>query len=528
MSSDTVIVYIQSSRGGNALPFECQGSDKVATLAEKLRSGARRFKLEPNDIELSTLELFVCLSHDKKRKLQFNEGVEDLKDQVVEFDCHLDQQRVLYVKHCKAINPVKVKISNDDKVCDLANVIREKASDYSLAGDVLQSLKCGESEVKISLLSEDGEIKPLDPLLHISEIGQDNVVFEVETEITKTRGRPMKILVKHSNAGRTQAVVCWENDTVFDVINEIREDFQRFGLGEDIANEVADPDKTMVLLRPGAKMGAQSEPMDTLEPACVLKDQLVSFRMESHKIEPLTTDDIEKICVGQTIAFFGAPGHGKSATINTIGEAIPGVETPLTDTWNRHTTGTMVISPHFIQIGKNFFNLLDVPGDGLGDVSSKENRDKTGKTISWILEGKFPKDAEPGFWRDNNVFTAWLSYVKKPSTGKVDAVVIIHDGSAASVDMLDKVVVDEARKLRGNGVPVLAVMTHVDKIESDDIIREKKTELSIATGIDEVNIFPISNLKTQGTYLRGTGKDDYVLWILKHMLSRSKRFKENV
>ncbi|XP_070533642.1 uncharacterized protein [Ptychodera flava] len=509
------------------MPLQCNKDDTISALAANLQKNATLFDIHPDDIKLNTLEIYQNLPNNKKKKVEFFERVTTLSDHgyLVEFDHHPLEMQEIRVKYVNSINPIKIRCGVDDFVCDLSDKILENLNDFPLSSDDRERIRAEGSEIQLFFPSSDGGLEPLDPMHQVSRLPKKYVMFDVRTQEMKDKGNAIKLYVRHQNSRCAEVIVCWENDTVLDVIKDIKSDITRFGLSMDDVKELDDQDKVMVLVKPGQKTGDVAVAMEPYDSVSSLKDQVVVFRMEDKEVKQVTIDEIEKFCVGQTIAFFGASGHGKSSTINTIGEVIPGVETPLADIWKGTAAGTIVISSLPVEVGIHTFNLLDVPGNGLPQYESPSDEKKARDVIRWILQGSFPKDTKPDFWTSKNILGAWLTYMKSESSGRVDIVVIVHNASAYSPDKLNNLVVAEARQQRGNGIPVMAVITHVDELKDDAELKEKVTELSDITGIDESFIFPISNLSGKGSYLRGSERDNYVLTMLKQMLARSKRYK---
>nr|XP_006825309.1 PREDICTED: uncharacterized protein LOC100376846 [Saccoglossus kowalevskii] len=245
-------------------------------------------------------------------------------------------------------------------------------------------------------------------------------------------------------------------------------------------------------------------------------------------VEPIldvhSIDEIRRLCNGQNIAFFGAVGHGKSSSINTLAEALGHGE--VTDTWGASgSAGTLVVSPHTITFDQSStVTLVDVPGSGLPRVNTQHGSNQLKDVIGWIMDGKFPQKTPTDYWERGGL-SPWKSYFLKPKVGRIDAVVIIIKATA-QVDRMINIIVSESKN-RGNGIPIHTILTHVDQLRDRGEIKKKVKEVSRCIGVEETRIYPLSNRVRGGDYLVGNDRDTHVLCMLAKLLRTATHFQSN-
>ncbi|XP_070535189.1 uncharacterized protein [Ptychodera flava] len=130
--------------------------------------------------------------------------------------------------------------------------------------------------------------------------------------------------------------------------------------------------------------------VESFEKVIDIDQRTFMFAVQTRKERTITRDDIKEKSNDVNIAFIGAPGHGKSSTINTIINALSELRISVADTWKGSTTGTVALTPHKVHIDENTFTCIDAPGKALQQYQSDGGKDKSSKVISDIFDGILP------------------------------------------------------------------------------------------------------------------------------------------
>ncbi|XP_070533653.1 uncharacterized protein [Ptychodera flava] len=521
-SGESVTVMVRYARGnGNALPFKCKTSDTIFDLAKDIKRQANLFDLDERNIRFTTLKMFSCREDGSKALLHFGDeiGVLRRKGFEVEFDTEYTK---LLVKYIDSVNPTKFEIESSKDACDLVEVVLENLDNFHLSEEDLQTIRAPGNEIRLLRKIADA-YEPISPVISIAELTQDIIEFEIVTLDMKRRGKRINISVRFRKSPTIVPLECWENDTVYMFVELIKRNSDKFGLSPDTRHSLSNPSKEIVLSPSTTQRGAYVEALNPSQKLGKVTERELTFDILDRK-QPPSKDELAELCAGQKIAIFGAVGHGKTSTINTIARAFPGVQDSIAETSGGEATGTHVVSPHTFKIRDKLFHLIDVPGGGLPSGEKSDGRERLEKVISWIIDGRFPEDLPTNYWDKSNVLQGWYKYVTRKSIGKVDAVVIVHRGYAPEVDVLTRLVCDVALS-KGRGIPVFGIITNIDKLKDDAEIQDKVAYLSLAANIDASNIYPLCNIQEgpSSSQQGGRDRDEYVLCMLRSILSRSKR-----
>ncbi|XP_070533654.1 uncharacterized protein [Ptychodera flava] len=521
-SGELITVMVKYSRGGNALPFKCSASDTIFDLANDIKSKADQFDLEEKDIKLNKIEIFIRSEDGSKKSFHFGEEIGVLKSREVEFDNHPTEYANIPVKYKDSVNPTKLQIESSKDACDFVEIILDNLDKFRLSEEDLESIKAPGNEIRLLRSTGNDEYQPISPMTRVAQIADGIIEFEVVTADMKRLGKPIMLSVTSKESSITVQFKCRENDKVHNMVELIKENIDQFQLPPEAKDAISDRSKEIILSPIPSKKGAFVGILNSFQKLGELKDENLQFEIVERR-KPPSIEELAELCVGQKIAIFGAVGHGKSSTINTIARAFPGVQDSIAETSGGQAAGTQVVSPHAFKVRNKLFHLIDIPGGGLPVSDTEDGKVKLRKLTTWIINGNFPEDLPTTYWDNSNIFTGWYRYSTSKHIGKVDAIVIVHNGNA-TIDRLTSTVSDVAMS-KGRGIPVFGIITHIDKLNDEEEIRKQVTALSSAANIDENAIYPLSNIQEgpASSQQGGRDRDEYVLCMLRSILSRSKR-----
>ncbi|XP_070533638.1 uncharacterized protein [Ptychodera flava] len=527
-TGESITVMVKYARAkGNALPFKFSASETVFDLAKAIKSNADDFGLEGKDIKINTVDIFTRSEDGSKLCLNFgNElGAVKAKNSEVEFDNNPSEYIELPVKYIHSVNPIKLRIESSKDVIDLVKIILENIENFRLSEEIMEKIKTPGNEIRLLRSTGNEEYQPISHQTRVAQMATEIIEFELVTSDMKDRGKPIELSVTSTESSETVLLECRENDMVHNMVALIKEKIDKFKLSSESKDALADRSKQIILSPVPSKKGAYVGVFDAFQKLGELKEKNIQLRIVDRK-KPPSIEELAELCVDQKIAFFGAVGHGKSSTINTVARAFPGVQDSIAETSGGEAAGTHVVSPHTFTIGNKTFHFIDVPGGALPMGETTANKEKLRKIISWIVDGKFPEDLPTNYWDESNTVEGLFKYITGKNMGKVDAVVIVHRGYAPEVEVITRIASDVAMA-RGRGIPVFGIITNIDKLKDDAEIQDKIEYLSLAANIDEGSIYPLSNIQEGPTssQLGGRDRDEYVLCMLRSILSRSKRYK---
>ncbi|XP_070535315.1 uncharacterized protein [Ptychodera flava] len=335
----------------------------------------------------------------------------------------------------------------------------------------------------------------------------------------------VEVFIKHKTTRHPIRFECSDEVEVSDLAEKIKEKIADFNLTDDYVKEVKKKGNEITLKTIASKPGDMSRVLETTEKIIDINPRRFEFSIETRQMRIITIDDIKEKCNNVNIAFIGAPGHGKSSSINTIIQALSYLHTPLASTWKGVSTGTAALTPYKINVKGKSFKCIDVPGGALQKYQREGGRGKSSKVISDIFDGKYPANEELTYW-------AWYSpkaWVKslKFSAGVVHAVAFVHKATATELDQLGVTVVEVAQK-KGRGIPVFAIITHIDKKSKKDVDEEVE-KISDAMGIDNSRIFRVSNLdhlENVPINKETSAQDVHILRVLLALLSAAENYKK--
>ncbi|XP_070553624.1 uncharacterized protein [Ptychodera flava] len=338
------------------------------------------------------------------------------------------------------------------------------------------------------------------------------------------------IYIKHRGARNAVPTEYGPTDTVQDLIKEVRHNIGKYNVPDHDRYIMGKPNSEILIYTKFDTFGAENRRLRPPEKISDLSCDTLEFAIEL-AIPPVTKDDVIKEIIGQSIALFGPPGHGKSSTINTFVKAFHGGYQVVQSHPSGHTA-SRVYSPYVFKSGEAgncSFTIYDVPGLGLEDILDRNGSDRMERIFERILTGEIPENHPINYKRTwkKKLTPSFLSGIKK--SDKISAIVYIQKYSTTTGRIPNSL--HEAAKKHGTGIPVFAIITHIDEIEGDQdrhVAIEKEREiLANDSGIDKANIFTIANVDTRAPEEQDDPeRNKHALEILRTILAAAKVFKK--
>ncbi|XP_070535190.1 uncharacterized protein [Ptychodera flava] len=511
-------IFVRHARvNGNLLPLRCVKSGTIHDLALAVRDNAKLFDLNSDEIKIHMMHLTLKDDKGNSRKLEFSEPISVIqKNYTVEFNEEQEHTFDIPVRYIGSVNPIRIPYKERDVVSDLSRYIDENIAAFKLAKEVTEKARQGGSEVVLMEIVGGNE-EQLHPSTSVRSLDCSDVAFKIKS------GARFEVLIKHGTSTNFVRFQCSEDDDVSDLARKIKERIASFNLTNDDVVEVMEKGNVIILKTIASKSGDTSRNLDASEKVTAIDQKKFEFSVRT-KESIITIDDIKEKCNDVNIAFVGAPGHGKSSTINTIINALSKLHIPVAETWKGSATGTFALTPHKVHIDEKIFTCIDVPGKTLQQYQSDEGKDKSAKVIRDVFDGKLPANEPLEYWE----WYSPLGLAKKAfkrSAGVIHAVAYVHKG-VAEPDKLGNTVIEVAQK-KGRGIPVFVIITHSD-LMSEASVTEAADQITHAMGIDKDRIFQVSNLgyneKAAGT--KNVSKEDaYVQRALFKLLSAADSYK---
>ncbi|XP_070533633.1 uncharacterized protein [Ptychodera flava] len=530
-TADAVSICVRYVDGGlGYVPIQCCQNDRVSDLATQLQKNAHYFGLSSEDIDLNSLEIYQLSADEQKKPLHFRTPLREIGKAVVEFDNNsskgskfqawivnkiwkfvITMVRLwqviasiisgnIYVLVCHAGsygNAVPLRCRTSDTVYDIATQIKKQSHLFNISADQVSL-----NDVKLWECDDDWNCRRrLEFNSLVVEKDLCMIMFETYQDFSVT--------VRYTTERQTVQILLSEEDETFDMVEKIHLYLDKFKLSSDIINEVYTHGNEIVISEEGT-----TDILEYDQRIQALDNTKFTFSIITKAMKTISLDDVASQVNDQIIAFFGAPGHGKSTTINSIITSLAGIYQPIAQTWKGSSTGTAVVSTYPIKLKNKTFTCLDVPGNGLKKLSSGGDVNHAREVISLLLDGKFPKDQKLDYWSLLSMTSIW-TYMTKPSTGRVDVVMIVAKCDA-EFDELNTVVIEEAKR-KERTVPVFLVLTHIDKIDRAQL-QDKVEVTSKKSQINRSRIFTISNYGHSNHETIEDSRQNYILSALKTIL----------
>ncbi|XP_070533647.1 uncharacterized protein [Ptychodera flava] len=524
-------IYVRHARvEGNLLPLQCLESDTVHELAQAVKDNAELFDLKSDDIRINKIRLFLRDDKGESRKLEFFEPISVIqKNYTVEFNEEQELTFGIPVRYIKSVNPIRIPYRERNVVSDLAGYIQDNISAFRLAEEVTERAQQAGSEV-VLMQRVEGKETELNPNTTVRSLEGSDVAFKIKSskKLLNTPTDPdagIEVFIKHRTTVHPIRFQCSEEDKISDLPGKIKERIADFNLTDDDVKEVEKKGNEIILMTIASKPGDVCRVLNTSDKVIDIDPRRFEFSVQTKQMRIITLDDIKEKCDDVNIAFIGAPGHGKSSTINTIIKALSRLHTPLASTWKGAATGTAALTTYKIDVKGKSFTCIDVPGSALKKCENEGGKDRSSKVIADIFDGKYPENERLDYWAWYSP-KAWAKTLTS-SAGVVHAVAYVHKGTAEP-DKLGNTVIEVAQR-KGRGIPVFAIITHVDKMSAEDVDKAVES-ISHTMGIDDARIFRVANFdhKQKVAETRCTSEEDvYVQRVLLGLLSAGENYRQD-
>ncbi|XP_077990266.1 uncharacterized protein LOC144444645 [Glandiceps talaboti] len=403
-------------------------------------------------------------------------------------------------------NLMPITCQDTDTICELATRLRQNAGVFDLKEDDIKLNK-----VRLYLRDDKGKKRKLEFNEKISVISEKCTV-----QCGDNLDDGVQCLVRYVNSEKPVKFSCKPQERVSDLMGKIRSQMGEFHLKRHDARQEKDS-RNEIILKISNESGHKGKRVNRYETIGNLENTDLEFFFQKLGTKPT--------CTGvRNIAFFGAPGHGKSSTINTIHKMMKGSQKFIASTWTGSTTGTEVLSQYKFDMPERSFTFVDVPGAPLKQIRKTGGDAKADSIIKNILDGKMPVNEKLDYF----VWYSPKAVLKNMcgGTGKIHGVVFVHKGTSTEVDKIGLNLISVAQKM-GFGIPVLGIVTHTDKLTPEGIT-ESVDHLSTASGIDKARIFTISNTDHTAQQLEqarvmGSSKE-HVEHVLDGILSAAENY----
>ncbi|XP_070533635.1 uncharacterized protein [Ptychodera flava] len=513
-------IHVRHARvKGNLLPLQCPETDTIHELAQAVKDNAELFDLKSDDIKINTICLILKDDKGNSRKLEFCEPISVIKkNDIVEFNEERELTYGISVRYISKVNPITIPYRESYLVSDLARYIQEHISAFKLATEVTERAQQDGSEVVLMQIDDGKEIK-LNPNTTVRSLEGSDVAFKIKLDTGV-------VFIKHSTTLHPIRLQCSEDDRVSDLATKIKEKIADFNLTDRDTEDVKKTGNEIILKTIATEPGDKSRVLDTSEKVIDIDPRRFEFSIETRQMRIIILDDIREKCNDVNIAFIGAPGHGKSSTINTIITALSRLHRPLASTWKGVSTGTSALTTYKIDVQGKCFTCIDVPGGTLQKYEKEGGKHKSSKVISNIFDGKYPANEKLDYltWYSPKTWGKIL----KPCAGVVHAVAYVHMATATELEQLGITVIEVAQT-KGRGIPVFAIVTHIDQ-KSEKGVNEAVENISTIMGIDNSRIFRVSNLDHQ-EHVAGNNDtsagDVYIQRVLLRLLSAAENYKKD-
>ncbi|XP_070533634.1 uncharacterized protein [Ptychodera flava] len=419
-------------------------------------------------------------------------------------------KKKIYVRHARVKgNLLPLHCLETDTIHELAQTVKDNAELFDLKSDDIKI-----NTICLVLKDDRGTSRKLEFFEPISVIKEnDRVELNEEQE-------GIEVFIKHRQTAARVRFKCSDNDRVSDVPDKIRQRLEDFRLIQDHVEEIKKADNYIILKPIAKKKGDSSKVVDPSVKIIDIEEREFEFAVQRR----VTLDNIKAKCHGINIAFIGTPGHGKSSTINTIMRALSKLDMSIASTWTGATTGTVSLAAYKINVRGSIFTCIDFPGPRLQRYSSEEGKSRTSRLIRDIFDGKYPANELLDYFHWYSPIS-WIKSLPRFSTGAVHTVIYVHKGNAEQDRLCSTVI--EIAKQKGREIPVLVIITHIDKMTTREADEEVQ-KLSAATGIDRSRVFRFSNLDHEEGGVENTSTSDksmYVREALFKILTVAENFK---
>ncbi|XP_070533632.1 uncharacterized protein [Ptychodera flava] len=510
ISGNIYVLVCHAGSYGNAVPLRCRTSDTVYDIATQIKKQSHLFNISADQVSLNDVKLWECDDDwNCRRRLEFNSLVVEKDLCMIMFETY--QVLRLSFKDIASTFEVSIVCRDCHTVHDVINIVQQHiaeskshnpVSNISLGDEILLLQSSDSVPNRFSLLPSTNPMK---------EFKDSDLYFFVKSNDMNLRPSKMyfSVTVRYTTERQTVQILLSEEDETFDMVEKIHLYLDKFKLSSDIINEVYTHGNEIVISEEGT-----TDILEYDQRIQALDNTKFTFSIITKAMKTISLDDVASQVNDQIIAFFGAPGHGKSTTINSIITSLAGIYQPIAQTWKGSSTGTAVVSTYPIKLKNKTFTCLDVPGNGLKKLSSGGDVNHAREVISLLLDGKFPKDQKLDYWSLLSMTSIW-TYMTKPSTGRVDVVMIVAKCDA-EFDELNTVVIEEAKR-KERTVPVFLVLTHIDKIDRAQL-QDKVEVTSKKSQINRSRIFTISNYGHSNHETIEDSRQNYILSALKTIL----------
>ncbi|XP_077989752.1 uncharacterized protein LOC144444210 [Glandiceps talaboti] len=494
MASDRVKIFVRCAINSmfDSIAFSCKTTDTVADLADQFKVHSSVFGVMADAIKKECFEIFQYrMSDSEKVVLKWSDRVCDLERSIVEVR-HRDRTVFdIEVHDVISSEHVHVRCKDNDSLHTVISRVKDKCvvGEHGRASRSVD-VSTNEFELELILLKRStistNKYVLIQSVADIPKNGQDKIFFHLRTVNIQTCQSLQYTLidVSHVSSGRIVQMLFSDKDSILDVVERIRARLDDFHLSSRDLESINTLGNEITVFNRGRGRGSLLEYTQLIER---VEDQKLYFNVSTKTMRVTTIADVTSKLDGQRIAFFGAPGHGKSSTINSIVTALSGVYQPLAQTWQGAATGTAVISTYDIKLLDKTFTCIDVPGKGLQQLTSKGSSGHSSSVIGWILDGKFPKDQKLDYWSLSSLRSI-STYIASPKTGRIQVVLIVHKGTA-TFDKLCNAVIHEARN---RGIPIFVIITHIDGMDNTEV-QNAVTAISTGNDISRGRIFTIAN-----------------------------------
>ncbi|XP_070535241.1 uncharacterized protein [Ptychodera flava] len=388
-----------------------------------------------------------------------------------------EENLTIYIKHEEGRNEKPILCNRDATVHDLAEAVKKNADTFL---DAFDGVCANKVDLEIYRL-ENGKKVVLKP--------REKIEQYVDTELLFNIGYCL-YLERVDKTIQTKSFKLYYNTQTLDLVNQISKGDQDLGLSCQEKESVEQHEKLIKVYKKEQQVDGLNIPLESNKTLMEFHERTLVYELVDPKDYSTITsiNDCIKVCNGQNIVLFGEPGHGKSATLNSLVRVTRGVHTQIVQTAGGSAKGTVACTPTKFEFssdtGNAYFTVWDVPG-----LTKKSHGDDSNlkEIICNILDGNFTEER-------------WLNMeLPKPKSPqhnqdkKIHAVVCVVNGTAPELSSLPPFVRTICTH-EGCNTPFFVVVTHADKFGEAGKKKEDITDsIATETGTDKSCIFTIAN-----------------------------------